>query len=105
MRMGPEGAKQGILLRKADALARAAGESPAAEQAAAEETEELERLIRENACFTLRHLAVRGPDLAALGYKGPDIGKQLNELLLRVVRGQLPNEKEALLDAARIINA
>ena len=105
MRMGPEGAKQGVLLRKADALARAAGESPAAEQAAAEETEELERLIRENACFTLRHLAVRGPDLAALGYKGPDIGKQLNELLLRVVRGQLPNEKEALLDAARNINA
>ena len=39
--------------------------------------------------------------MAAAGLKGPAIGQALNGLLLRVARGELPNEKEALLSAVR----
>ena len=40
-------------------------------------------------------------DLMALGFSGPAIGQCLNSLLQQVLDEQLPNEKEALLKAAR----
>ena len=57
----------------------------------------LRQLLAENACFSLKDLAVDGHDLIALGYSGRDIGLHLNALLEQVVDGTLPNEKEALL--------
>jgi len=59
----------------------------------------LEELLAENACFTLKELALNGHDLMALGYEGRQIGLCLNALLEQVVSGQLPNERQALLDA------
>jgi tRNA nucleotidyltransferase (CCA-adding enzyme) len=50
----------------------------------------------------LADLALRGGDLAALGFKGPEIGKTLEGLLDRVITGELPNERDALLKAAEI---
>lgn len=61
----------------------------------------LKELLAENACFTLRDLAVNGRDLMALGYTGRDIGLQLNALLEQVVEGTLPNDRTALLNAAK----
>ena len=46
-------------------------------------------------------LALSGRDLRALGLEGPQIGKTLRALALRVTAGELPNEREALLEAAR----
>ena len=37
----------------------------------------------------------------ALGFAGPAIGKTLNHLLNLVLEEQLPNEKNALLEAAK----
>jgi len=49
------------------------------------------------ACYTLGTLAVNGEDLLALGYKGEEIGKILQDLLERVITGQAENNKEILL--------
>ena len=62
--------------------------------------ERLQQLLDENACYSLRQLQVNGKDMAALGLKGPRIGEMLNGLLLQVVRGELENEKAALLKRA-----
>ena len=61
----------------------------------------LKELEAENACLTLRDLAVSGHDLMALGFSGPAIGKTQRFLLEQVLEERLPNEKEALLNAAR----
>ena len=50
--------------------------------------------------LTLKTLAVSGRDLMALGMApGPALGQTLNGLLARVLAGELPNERQALLDA------
>ena len=59
-------------------------------------------VLQENACFSLKDLAVDGNDLVALGFvPGKAIGQCLTSLLNQVVEETLPNEKEALLAAAR----
>ena len=57
----------------------------------------LEKLLKQEVCFTMRNLAVDGHDLMALGLRGKEIGRTLDELLMRVAEGELPNEKAALL--------
>lgn len=59
----------------------------------------LAEIEAENACLTLKDLAVNGHDLMELGYTGKQIGTALNRLLEKVVDEELPNEKEALLNA------
>lgn len=61
----------------------------------------LSEILEENACFSLKDLAVKGGDLIALGYAGPEIGRALNRLLELVVSEEVPNEKGALLAAIR----
>ena len=61
----------------------------------------LQQIEEENACLSLKNLAVSGHDLMALGFAGPAIGKTLNHLLNLVLEEQLPNEKNALLEAAK----
>ena len=52
--------------------------------------------------LNLRTLAVRGGDLIALGFpRGPKLGQTLNQLLDAVLLGELPNEREPLLEKAR----
>lgn len=61
----------------------------------------LNTLLEKQACFSLRDLAVNGRDLTALGLRGPAIGQTLNALLAQVMDGALPNQRDALLNAAR----
>ena len=61
----------------------------------------LQQILQENACLTLKDLAINGHDLMELGFSGYAIGKCLNDLLLKVVDEELPNEKTALIAAAR----
>ncbi|MDY3224474.1 MAG: HD domain-containing protein [Candidatus Faecousia sp.] len=60
----------------------------------------LEKLRQEDACLSLKDLAVNGNDLIAIGFQGKAIGACLNALLEQVLEERLPNEKEALLGAA-----
>lgn len=57
----------------------------------------LAAVLEKEQCFSIRHLAVNGRDLIALGLQGASIGAALDELLEQVVEGNLPNEKEFLL--------
>ena len=50
-------------------------------------------------CLTVRDLAVSGRDIMALGYCGPGVGAALRGLLERVIAGEIPNEKTALLQS------
>lgn len=60
----------------------------------------LQQIQQENSCLSLKDLAINGRDLLSLGLRGPQIGQTLNRLLEGVLAEQLPNEKQALLDAA-----
>ena len=61
----------------------------------------LEEIRQEESCLTLKDLAVNGHDLMALGITGKDIGLTLNRLLEQVMDEEIPNEKAALLQAAK----
>ena len=61
----------------------------------------LERLLEEDACFSLKQLEISGHDLLRLGLKGPAIGNTLEALLDSVVNGDLPNERQILLETAK----
>ncbi len=102
MTLGPEQTALLLALQEADALAL---RPHSAEEGIREEyrqsREELRRLLDENACYSLSQLAVNGKDLAAAGLKGAQIGQTLNALLSCVVRGELPNERDALLRAVQ----
>ena len=60
-------------------------------------------MIAENACFSLKHLAVNGGDLMKeAGFKpGKAIGETLSALLDAVICGELPNEKAVLIEKAK----
>jgi len=60
----------------------------------------LSEIEAENACLSLKGLAINGHDLMAAGFTGPAIGKTLNRLLQSVLDEQIPNDKNALLTAA-----
>ena len=96
-RYGREPLEQLLVLQAADHGAKgvAGDQYPAGEIGAV-----LSEILAENACFSLKDLAVKGGDLMALGYAGPEIGRTLNRLLEMVVSEEVPNEKTALLNAA-----
>ena len=58
-------------------------------------------IVQQGDCVSLKQLAVKGDDLFRLGVTRRMIGDTLNSLLERVMEGELPNEKEALMDAVR----
>jgi len=62
----------------------------------------LTALIAERPCVTLRDMAVGGRDLMAENIAhGKQLGEMLNWLLGEVLNERLPNERDALLAAAR----
>ena len=78
------------------------------EQAAdfAAQAELAAQLDADGVCCRVSQLAVNGRDLMAAGIPaGPGLRRTLEALLDAVVRGQLPNEQQCLLDAAGQISA
>ena len=61
----------------------------------------LREIQTEDSCLNLKDLAVKGRDLMALGYTGREIGEKLQQLLELVIDEELPNTKDALLNAAK----
>ena len=60
-----------------------------------------EEILAENACLSIKDLAVNGYDLMALGIQGRAIGDTLSRLLEQVLEEQTKNTKEALLAAVQ----
>ncbi|WP_305863087.1 CCA tRNA nucleotidyltransferase [Helicobacter cholecystus] len=57
----------------------------------------LQNIMIADECFLLKDLKINGNDLIALGYKKEKIGEILEKLLHQVIKGETPNEKQALL--------
>ena len=83
-------------LKRADGLACAL---PGGErEQIRDQAEQLARtMIAEQACFTMKDLAVNGHDAQKAGLQGPEIGKALRFLLDQVAQGELPNDRTVLL--------
>ena len=65
----------------------------------------LDQVIAENACFSLKDLAVNGHDLIALGITGgAEIGRILKQLLEGVIDETYQNEKDVLIEKAKEIH-
>ena len=58
-------------------------------------------IIKNGECCTLHGLAIKGTDLEDIGFEGKQIGEALDRLLVMVIDEKLPNEREALIEAAR----
>ncbi len=94
--LGEEDLRRLILVKRADNL----GQAPEYwdRQKELDKAEAiLDKLLAEDACFSLKQLAVNGRDLLALGLSGPAVGAALEALLEQVLDGELPNERGALL--------
>lgn len=98
--LGEEDLRRLILVKRADNLAQAPEYRDTQREIDRAEAI-LDKLVAADACFSLGQLTVNGRDFAALGLSGPEIGRTLNALLDKVVDGELPNERTALLEAAR----
>lgn len=57
----------------------------------------LDALLQEQACFSLKDLAINGRDVMALGLQGKAVGAALSACLDAVIDETLPNERAALL--------
>ena len=97
-RLGWENARLLLQLQEADTGSKGTG-MPDHRDYFARIRSLMAEIQEENACLTLKELAVNGHDLMALGYSGREIGTALNRLLEMVLEEQLPNEREALLNA------
>ena len=98
---GEKTVRQMLSLQKADFGSKGTG--TAQEEAVFGQIEAiLSEILAEDACLGLKDLAVNGKDLMALGFPaGPRLGQCLNRLLEQVLDETLPNEKSALLSAAK----
>ncbi len=101
---GEENYRLLIALRRADNLAQA--EAFHREKIHDQTETFLEELLAEEACVSLKKLAVNGRDLMSEGFKqGPEIGRMLEKLLDAVIEEKIENEKSALLAYAVKIKA
>jgi len=57
-----------------------------------------QEIFKNNECYCLKQLAVKGGDLVGLGYKGEKIGRILRHLLQTVISERVTNEKGELLN-------
>lgn len=62
---------------------------------------ELKNILKSGECFSLKHLAITGDDLLALGLKGPELGEMLKFLLEYVMEYPDNNKREILLELAK----
>lgn len=100
-KLGETTLRQLLALDKADGWGKQPGESREVSSEIREFEEELERILAESPCLTLRQLAINGHDLQAIGVlPGRAMGSLLAFLLEQVEVGAVDNEKEALLQIA-----
>ena len=97
-RLGPQKLSLLLTLQEADMGSKGTGKPEEMNQFS-QLRELIQEIQAENACFSLKDLALNGHDLMALGIRGKAIGETLNRLLDLVMDEQVENTKEALLNA------
>ena len=102
-KLGPEMLNALLLLQEADMGSKGTGKPRESEQFS-QIRAVLAEIEAENACLSLKDLAINGHDLMALGITGREIGTTLNRLLEQVIDETIPNERDALLRAVKAIH-
>lgn len=88
-----------ISVHRADGIAKGTSPAAVADMWARDMRKAVADVLAQKPCFTLRDLAVNGRDLMAAGVaKGPALGQTLSRLLEAVMAGEMPNEREALME-------
>lgn len=95
-KLGVDSLRRLITLHKADTNGQSAICQGRIEEYTRVETV-LDALLAEQACFSLKDLAINGRDVIALGLSGREIGQALQKCLNAVMEEKLPNNKKALL--------
>ena len=98
--LGVEGLRQLCAVKRADNLSQHP-DYRSRQQEIDEGEAIMDELLRKDACFSLKQLAVNGRDMAALGLEGPAIGQALQTLLEAVMDGEVDNDRAALLALAK----
>ena len=99
-RLGWENIELLLLLQEADMGSKGTGKDEAMDQFPRIRAK-LGQIRQQENCFTLKDLQVSGRDMLDLGLRGKAVGSMLERLLDGVLEGQFPNEREALLEAAK----
>ena len=99
--LGAEGLRQLCAVKRADNLAQHPDYRCSRQREIDAGEAIMNRLLAEDACFSLKQLAVNGRDMAALGLEGPAIGRALHTLLEAVMDGAVENDRTALLALAQ----
>ena len=101
--LDPETFFQLLEVKRADTLGHTP-EKTAAQLVALEKIKaDAEQIVAERQCLSLKDLAVNGKDVTASGaVPGPDVGRILNRLLEQVLEGELPNQREILLEQIQL---
>ena len=95
-KLGTEGVRDLLALQRADRIGTGTGDVSFFDPVEAL----IQELLAENACFSLKDLAINGHDLMELGFSGKAIGNCLSSLLELVLDERIPNETTALLREA-----
>lgn len=100
-KLGQERLEQLLTLQEADMGSKGTGKPEEMDQFPAIRNL-IKEILGEDACFSIKDLAVNGWDLQQAGFApGPNIGRCLSWLLGQVQDEVLPNEREALITAAK----
>lgn len=96
-RLGPDVLLEILQLKLADNIATGNMGEELAERFA-HIRDMMEEILRQQQCFSLKDLAVKGTDLLEVGVpQGPDVGRILESLLDAVIEGRCTNERGALM--------
>ena len=101
-RLGPDTMESLLTFQAADMCSKGTGKPSEMDQFT-RLRELIAEILAEDACLSLRDLAVDGNDLMTLGYSGKAIGDCLSKLLDGVLDERLPNERDALLAEAKTL--
>ena len=100
-RLGTETTERLLLLQEADMGSKGTG-IPSESDYFTKIRTLISDIQAENACLSIKDLAVNGSDLITLGFApGKTLGRCLHQLLEQVLDEQLPNDRAALLVAAK----
>lgn len=89
-----------VKVKNADNKAQGTDVAVAESEKTAKITEKVQKIIESGECYSLKMLNVSGDELASIGFKGKEIGEELNVLLNACMETPSLNENERLKELA-----
>lgn len=98
-KLGQEQLGQLLALKRADRLGKGNTQAAEVDAQMGGIYSLLEEILQKELCVRQNQLAISGRDLIAMGMTpGPEMGRLLKQLLEQVIEGNLPNEREILVE-------